>query len=159
MSLEQLNRKPGHLIRRAQQIAVAVFMEECSAFDLTPVQYAALTAIGLQPDVDATRLSQLIALDRSTVGSVLERLEAKALVLRNPSPEDRRIKLLRLSDAGRALLRKVDAAVERAQQRIVAPLRPEERKTFIRLLTQLVESNNALSRAPAAQGDRIGTAA
>lgn len=159
MSLEQLNLKPGHLIRRAQQIAVAVFMEECGAFDLTPVQYAALTAIGLQPDVDATRLSQLIALDRSTTGSVLERLEAKALVVRVASAQDRRVKLLRLSDAGHALLRRVDAAVERAQRRIVAPLRPDERKVFIRLLTQLVESNNALSRAPAAPGGRLDSAA
>lgn len=149
MSLQQLNLKPGHLIRRAQQIAVAVFMEECGRFDVTPVQYAALTAIGQQPDIDATRLSQLIALDRSTTGSVLERLEAKSLVLRSASPGDRRVKLLRLSAAGRELLREVDAAVDRAQHRIVAPLRPEERETFIRLLTQLVESNNALSRAPA----------
>ncbi|HQY27413.1 MAG TPA: MarR family transcriptional regulator [Burkholderiaceae bacterium] len=159
MSLEQLNLKPGHLIRRAQQIAVAVFMDECGRFDVTPVQYAALTAIGVQPDIDATRLSQLIALDRSTTGSVLERLEAKALVQRNSSPEDRRIKLLRLSDSGRALLREVEAAVERAQQRIVAPLQPDERKTFLRLLARLVESNNALSRAPAGLDDRLGNAA
>jgi len=159
VSLEQLNLKPGHLIRRAQQIAVAVFMDECGRFDVTPVQYAALTAIGVQPDIDATRLSQLIALDRSTTGSVLERLEAKALVQRNSSPEDRRIKLLRLSDSGRALLREVEAAVERAQQRIVAPLQPDERKTFLRLLARLVEANNALSRAPAGLDDRLGNAA
>ena len=159
VSLEHLNLKPGHLIRRAQQIAVAVFMDECGRFDVTPVQYAALAAIGAQPDIDATRLAQLIALDRSTTGSVLERLEAKALVQRNPSPEDRRIKLLRLSDSGRALLREVEAAVERAQRRIVAPLRPDERKTFLRLLARLVESNNALSRAPAGLDDRLGNVA
>lgn len=149
MLLEQLRLKPGHLIRRAQQIAVAVFMEECGRFDITPLQYAALTAIGQQPDIDATRLAQLIALDRSNIGSVLERLEAKSLLLRSASAEDRRIKLLRLSSSGRALLRKVDLAVEHAQDRILAPLKPGERKTFMRLLTLLVESNNALSRAPA----------
>lgn len=148
-SEEMLMLKPGHLIRRAQQIAVAVFMEECGHFDITPVQYAALAAIAQQPDIDATRLSLLIALDRSNTGSVLERLEAKSLVLRHTSPADRRVKLLRLSAAGQALLRQVDEAVERAQQRIVAPLRPAERRIFIRLLAQLVESNNALSRAPA----------
>lgn len=147
-SEEMLMLKPGHLIRRAQQIAVAVFMEECGHFDVTPVQYAALAAIAQQPDIDATRLSLLIALDRSNTGSVLERLEAKSLVLRHTSPADRRVKLLRLSAAGHALLRRLDEAVERAQQRIVAPLRPAERKIFIRLLAQLVESNNALSRAP-----------
>lgn len=148
-SEEMLMLKPGHLIRRAQQIAVAVFMEECGHFDITPVQYAALAAIAQQPDIDATRLSLLIALDRSNTGSVLERLEAKSLVLRHTSPADRRVKLLRLSAAGQALLRQLDEAVERAQQRIVAPLRPAERRIFIRLLAQLVESNNALSRAPA----------
>ncbi len=36
MSLAVLYRKPGHLIRRARQISVAIFMEECAAFDLTP---------------------------------------------------------------------------------------------------------------------------
>jgi len=157
--LEQLRLKPGHLIRRAQQIAVAVFMEECGRFDITPLQYAALTAIGQQPDIDATRLAQLIALDRSNIGSVLERLEAKSLLLRSASAEDRRIKLLRLSSSGRALLRKVDVAVEHAQDRILAPLEPGERKTFMRLLTLLVESNNALSRAPAGLVGRPDSAA
>ena len=159
MLLEQLRLKPGHLIRRAQQIAVAVFMEECGRFDITPLQYAALTAIGQQPDIDATRLAQLIALDRSNIGSVLERLEAKSLLLRSASAEDRRIKLLRLSSSGRALLRKVDLAVEHAQDRILAPLKPGERKTFMRLLTLLVESNNALSRAPAGLVGRPDSAA
>ena len=159
MLLEQLRLKPGHLIRRAQQIAVAVFMEECGRFDITPLQYAALTAIGQQPDIDATRLAQLIALDRSNIGSVLERLEAKSLLLRSASAEDRRIKLLRLSSSGRALLRKVDVAVEHAQDRILAPLKPGERKTFMRLLTLLVESNNALSRAPAGLVGRPDSAA
>ena len=159
MLLEQLRLKPGHLIRRAQQIAVAVFMEECGRFDITPLQYAALTAIGQQPDIDATRLAQLIALDRSNIGSVLERLEAKSLLLRSASAEDRRIKLLRLSSSGRALLRKVDLAVEHAQDRILAPLEPGERKTFMRLLTLLVESNNALSRAPAGLVGRPDSAA
>ena len=45
MQLQDLHAMPGHLIRRAQQIAVAIFMEECAEFDLTPVQYAALVAI------------------------------------------------------------------------------------------------------------------
>lgn len=68
---------PGHLIRRAQQVSIAIFAEECAGLDLTSVQYAALSAIGAHPGVDATRLSTLIAFDRSTIGDVLERLESK----------------------------------------------------------------------------------
>ena len=100
MLLEDLHRQPGHLIRRAQQIAVAIFIEECAAFDLTPVQYAAMVAIQENEGIDATRLSAQIAFDRSTLGNVLERLEARGFVERYPSPDDKRIKLLKLTAQG-----------------------------------------------------------
>ncbi len=148
-TIDYRSLEPGHLIRRAQQIAVAIFMEECADYDLTPVQYAALEAIAANRDLDATRLSYLIALDRSTIGTVLERLEAKGLVERAPSADDRRVKRLRIRPAGRRLLAAVDEAVERAQQRIVAPLAADERRVFLQLLARLVECNNELSRAPA----------
>ncbi len=148
-TIDYRSLKPGHLIRRAQQIAVAIFMEECAGFGLTPVQYAALSAIDANPELDATRLSYLVALDRSTVGSVLERLQAKGLVERVPSADDRRVKRLRIRPAGHRLLAQVDSAVERAQRRIVEPLAADERRTFLRLLAQLVECNNEFSRAPA----------
>jgi len=148
MQLRDLHTKPGHLIRRAQQIAVAIFMEECAAFDLTPVQYAALVAIRENPGTDATRLSALIAFDRSTLGNVLERLEARDLVARYPSPDDKRIKLLKTTAAGNALLKNAEKAVLRAQDRILAPLKPNDRDKLIELLDQMVETNNEVSRAP-----------
>ena len=148
MLLQDLHSKPGHLIRRAQQIAVAIFMEECAAYDLTPVQYAALVAIRENPGTDATRLSALIAFDRSTLGNVLERLEARKLVTRFASPEDKRIKLLKLSATGSALVKRAQASVERAQERILEPLKLADRKKLMELLGQLVELNNEVSRAP-----------
>ncbi len=148
MSMDDLYAKPGHLIRRAQQIAVSIFLDECAPFDLTPVQYAALVAIREQPGIDATRLSALVAFDRSTLGSVLERLEAKGLVARAGSPEDKRIKVLSVSPEGTRVLAAVEPAVQRAQERILAPIRPEDRPRFLAMLGQLVEFNNEVSRAP-----------
>ena len=77
VTMDAVYTAPGYLFRRMQQIAVALFIEECSAFDLTPVQYAALVTISTHPGIDATRLSAVIAFDRSTLGNVIERLEAK----------------------------------------------------------------------------------
>lgn len=148
MSMDDVYTKPGHLFRRMQQIAVAIFVEECAAFDLTPVQYAALVAIREYPDTDATRLSALIAFDKSTLGSVLERLEAKALIVRRSTPDDKRVKRLRLTPRGRATLAAVMPAVDRAQDRMLAPLEPADRRRLMRLLGQLVDLNNAASRAP-----------
>jgi DNA-binding MarR family transcriptional regulator len=146
---------PGYLFRRMQQIAVSIFMEECRSFDLTPVQYAALIAMHTHPGIDATRLSAVIAFDRSTLGSVIERLEAKGYVERKPAPEDKRIKLLYLTKSGTAILREIIPAVERAQARMLQPLKPADRKTLSALLSQLVDLNNEASRVPLRAEDAL----
>jgi DNA-binding MarR family transcriptional regulator len=146
--MDDIYAMPGHLIRRAQQISTALFTDECARFDLTSVQYAALSAISANPRVDATRLSSLIAFDRSTIGDVLERMEAKGWILRIASPDDRRIKLVQLSPSGVRLLREVGPAVRRVQQRLLAPLAKEDRATIIRLLAQLADLHNEATPAP-----------
>jgi DNA-binding MarR family transcriptional regulator len=146
---------PGYLFRRMQQIAVSIFIEECRAYDLTPVQYAALVAIHTHPGIDATRLSAVIAFDRSTLGNVIERLQTKALIERKPSRGDRRIKLLYLTRAGAALLRDIMSAVDRAQARMLQPLKATDRKTLMALLTQLVDLNNEASRVPLRAEDAL----
>src|SRR5260370_42209401 len=115
ITMDAVYTAPGYLFRRMQQIAVAIFMEECRAYDLTRVQYAALVAIRTHPGIDATRLSAVIAFDRSTLGNVIERLESKNYVERKPAREDKRVKLLALTKAGAALLRDIMPAVDRAQ--------------------------------------------
>ena len=147
-SMGDLYGMPGHLIRRAQQISTAIFTEECAAYDMTSVQFAALHAIGLHPGVDATRLSSLIAFDRSTIGDVLDRMEQKDWIARGPAPGDRRIKLITLTDEGERLLRLVGPAVRRVQDRLLAPLAPADRDSFVRLLAQLADIHNDVTPAP-----------
>ncbi|HZR87759.1 MAG TPA: MarR family transcriptional regulator [Bradyrhizobium sp.] len=148
LTMDAVYTKPGYLFRRMQQIAVAIFVEECRDFDITPVQYAALVAIQTHPGIDATRLSAVIAFDRSTLGSVIERLEAKGQIERRPANDDKRIKLLYLTRSGAKLLREIVPAVDRAQARMLEPLKLADRKTLMALLAQLVDRNNEASRVP-----------
>jgi DNA-binding MarR family transcriptional regulator len=147
-TMDAVYTRPGYLFRRMQQIAVAIFIEECRAYDLTPVQFAALVAIHTHPGIDATRLSAVIAFDRSTLGNVIERLETKAYIERKPSREDKRVKLLYPTRPGAALLRDIMPAVDRAQARLLEPLKPADRQTLMALLTELVDLNNEASRVP-----------
>jgi DNA-binding MarR family transcriptional regulator len=119
------------------------------------VQYAALIAIRTHPGIDATRLSAVIAFDRSTLGSVIERLEAKSYIERKPAPEDKRVKLLHLTKGGANLLRDIMPAVDRVQARILQPLKPADRKTLLTLLEQLVDLNNEASRVPLRAEDAL----
>ena len=155
VTMDAVYTKPGYLFRRMQQIAVAIFVEECRAYDLTPVQFAALVAIRTHPGIDATRLSAVIAFDRSTLGSVIERLEAKQYIERKPAREDKRVKLLHLTKKGSALLRNIVPLVDRAQARMLQPLKQADRKTLLALLTQLVDLNNEASRVPLRAEDAL----
>ena len=155
ITMDAVYSAPGYLFRRMQQIAVAVFVEECRAFDLTPVQYASLVAIHTHPGIDATRLSAVIAFDRSTLGNVIERLEAKKLIERKPSPQDKRVKLLYLTKSGATVLRDIMPAVDRAQARLLQPLKAADRKTLMALLGRLVDLNNEASRVPLRAEDAL----
>jgi DNA-binding MarR family transcriptional regulator len=146
--MDDVYNKPGHLFRRMQQIAVAIFVEECQEFDVTPVQYAALVAIRAYPGIDATRLSALIAFDRSTLGNVIERLEAKGLISRKSAADDKRLKLLYLTKAGARVLRDIMPSIDRAQARMLEPLNATDRARLMELMRRLVHLNNDASRVP-----------
>jgi len=143
-----IHDRPGHLIRRLQQIAVAIFMAETRRFNITPVQYSALLAIDIHPGIDQITLASIIAFDRSTIGNVVGRLENKRWIKRAAGAQDRRTKRLTITAQGRKVLREIDASVEAAQKLILAPLRAAERPAFMGMLRQLVHINNDLSRAP-----------
>jgi DNA-binding MarR family transcriptional regulator len=145
---------PGHLIRRAQQIAVALFLEETGPFDVTPPQYAALVAIAHYPGLDQRSLANAIAIDRSTIGDLVTRLEMRGLVARTPG-DDRRTKSLTITPTGHELIERIAPHVARAQERILFGLGPSERQTFLAMLSRLVDIHNETSRAPLARvGER-----
>ncbi len=147
-----LESLPGHYIRRLQQIAVAVFLQETEVHGVTPVQFAALQTVANTPGIDQRTLARTIGLDTSTIAGVIDRLQARGLMQRGASPDDRRVRRLTLTDAGQALLAAVVPAMLRTQQRILEPLPPAERDEFVRMLRVLVTANNALSRAPSDGG-------
>lgn len=145
-----LDGLPGHDIRRLHQISVAIFMQETEAFGVTPVQYAALQAVGLQPGMDQRTLARTIGFDTSTIAGVIDRLEARGLMQRNASAQDRRVRLLTLTAAGGALLAALVPAMLLAQQRILSPLPEAERGEFMRMLAVLIAGHRAVEDTPGA---------
>jgi MarR family transcriptional regulator, temperature-dependent positive regulator of motility len=149
-SVRDNNEMPGHLARRFQQIAVAVFLAEVeeAGFDLTPVQYAALAAIRTNPGIDQVTLAGLIAYDRTTITGVVDRLVQKGLLVRHASPRDRRARELQVTEAGKRTLRGITPAVEAAQRLMLRGLTEKEGADLMRLLRKAIAAGNELSRAP-----------
>lgn len=130
----------GHLIRRIHQQSTHWFAQRTqeAGYDLTPVQFAALDAIGTHPGSDQAFVAQHIAYDRATIGGVIERLENKGWVARVVSARDRRSRELTLTSAGQRVLSDLQPIVQALQDDILQPLSDQDRETFLRLARQLV---------------------
>ena len=140
---------PGHLIRRAHQLAVAIFMEETGDFDVTPVQFAILNALMEDSGEDQVTLAGKVAFDAATIGSVIGRMETKDWVRRKPDAADRRRNLLWVTVQGEQAALRMKRAVGKAQGRILDPLDEAERAQLMQLLGKLVAGHEAASSSSA----------
>lgn len=140
----ELEHYPGHSIRRLQQIAVAIFMQESQESAVTPVQFAVLHKLASQPNVDQRSLARAVSFDTSTIGGVVDRLEARGLLKRSLSPQDRRVRLLNLTSEGVELLAATTPSALRAQSRILEPLSQVQREQLLSLMQTLITHHEAL---------------
>jgi DNA-binding MarR family transcriptional regulator len=148
--MSDIHSMPGHLIRRLHQISASVFADHMKGIglDLTSPQFAALAMIETHPRIDQATLAGLIAIDRPTIGGIVDRLVAKGYVLRQTNPRDRRARVLTLTDLGRTTLARLRPVVADVQIAILPGLSEAERGTFLRLAAKVAEAGNQLSRAP-----------
>jgi DNA-binding MarR family transcriptional regulator len=146
-----LYEQPGHLIRRAQQIAVSMFYEALGR-DVTPIQYSILRMLHETPGVDQVTLAQEVALDTSTAAEAAARLEAKGWIVREVRA--RRQRSLVLTAAGEAVLAKLVPGIHRLHDTLLANLEPGEQQEFMRLLRKFVHLNNEQSRAPLQRSEK-----
>lgn len=142
-----LFRRPGFLVRRLHQIHVAIYFQNCERFGTTPVQSSVMQVLLSQPGMDQIALAGEIGIDRTTISSVLSRLEARGIVKREADPEDRRTKRAFLTATGKAMLQDMQASIEAAHRELIKPLDPADRERFLEQLLCLVQANNDKGRS------------
>ena len=145
--LSLLYTRPGFLLRRAHQISAAVFEDECRSVGLTPAQFGVLTILHASPGMDQSSLARSLGFDKVTVLRVLRGLEARGLVGRTPAPASRRNMAVALLPEGEKLLRQAQKPADRAYERLMTPLSPEQELQLVALLLQLTEGLEAHARA------------
>ena len=146
--LEELYRRPGFMIRRVHQIAVALFIEETGKLGVTNRQYGILFVLNHRPGIDQISVANLLGLDRSTTGMVLKKLEQDGLVVRSIGAHDRRRHSLRLTAAGEKLLCELVEPARKAKNRVLSAFTPREKKLFLALLDKFMRAFNGSTRVP-----------
>ncbi len=146
--MQDIYSMPGHFLRRCQQISVAIFLDECREYDVRHLDYAVLKTVDALPGVDQITLAGSIAIDRTSIGRIVDKLERKKYIKRYKGKDDGRVKCLQITQKGKALLLKLDPLVERVESRIVEPLSNAQKKQFMEILEKICDYNNLVSRAP-----------
>lgn len=134
--------RPGHLIRRAQQLHTELWTEIVGG-EVTSRQFAVLTVLREHPRIDQATLSRRVSLDTSTCQDIVARLGRRGLLDRTRDPADRRRWLVRLTAVGAHVLDRVDAHVRRTGEELLRPLDATERRDLLRLLRKVVDQGEA----------------
>ncbi len=139
-----LDASPLHLLHRAGQCAEELFTSETGKTDLTPRQYAVLASVAQKPDISQTGLVDQTGVDRSTLADIVRRLVKKGLLQRKRTRQDARMYAVRLTQKGQGALTAAKPAATRVDQRLLSPLRADQRGSFIEALGEIVR---AMTRA------------
>ncbi len=127
----------GHLLRRAQQLHLALWNREVS-LDVSSVQFAALSVLERRPGIGQVDLGAELDLDRSTIADLVERMTRNGLVAREQSTEDRRRKVLTLTPRGRATVAELRPRVDRVEELLTEGLGASESEALRRALLAML---------------------
>src|SRR5205814_2263726 len=97
----------------------------------TLLQWAALVHIYAMPDIDQSRLAEMISIDKTNTGRIVDQLEARGLIERRAHGTDRRAWMLQLTPSGKALRRRLIPKADAAQELLLSGLSEREQQSLV----------------------------
>jgi DNA-binding MarR family transcriptional regulator len=116
---------------------VAAELPILAAHDVSMWGYVVLNALDKSPVRTQAALAEAIGADKTRIIGTLDELQRRGFIERRPDPDDRRVRLLEITPAGRAAKNAVQADIQRGEERRLAELTAEERTVFLRVLARL----------------------
>jgi DNA-binding MarR family transcriptional regulator len=116
---------------------VAAELPILAAHDLSMWGYVVLNALDRSPVRTQTALAEAIGADKTRIIGTLDELQQRDYIERRPDPDDRRVRLLGITRAGRAVKNAVQSDIQRGEERLLAELTAEERTVFLRVVERL----------------------
>ena len=124
------------LVQLARQ-TVAAELPVLAAHDLSMWSYIVLTALDYSSIRTQGALAELIGADKTRIIPTLDELQGQGYIERIPDPEDRRARLLAITESGRSIKNAAQVDIQRGEQRWLDQLSANDRSIFLRALRQL----------------------
>lgn len=128
----------SYLLYQTEQHRRALAADLLGRHGLSFAKWVAMISLRRFGDLSMTRLAKLAATDRTTLTRSIDSLIADGLVRREASPADRRIVVIRLTEAGRGLLARIRAEIRPLNHQICANLTAEEQSAMARALQKML---------------------
>lgn len=149
----RLQQVLGYQLAQATIVTNAIFRAQVGRpLDLGPVEYTVLTLIAENPGGSLARLARALAVTPPHITALVDRLEARRLVARNASDEDRRARVLSVTRSGAALVRKATSLILAAENAAL-PLTPGEQAILAELLHKVACARENRSAAEEPERD------
>lgn len=132
-----LGERLGYILRRAQLAIFEDFIAACDRFDIRPGQYSVLTVIEQNPGFSQTKVAEALGIKKTNFVAMVDAFENRGLVRRAAMHGDRRSYALFLTDAGKALMRKLHRVAEQHEQRIIDRIGPLMHKRMFSALAAI----------------------
>jgi len=137
--VKQLTRSAHHLLKRAAQYASTIYMDRVGKSGLTQRQFTVLAAVNEHDGVSQTDLVKMTGIDRSTLADLVARLLAQGYLQRRRSKEDGRTNSVRITAAGKKILRTASPGADDSDRMLLHAVAPSLRKPFVEALAMLAD--------------------
>jgi DNA-binding MarR family transcriptional regulator len=127
----------GYNARRAALAIIGEFLKQMAPYGLRPVDFSVLSLITHNAGITSSQLCTALGLLPPNLVGMINALEKRELIIRQPHPNDGRAMGLHLSGKGRKLMGDAEQTAARLEADATARLTPAENKTLIRLLKKI----------------------
>lgn len=138
--LPALDKSPSHLLHRALQLALDIYVDELGAGGITQRQFAVLSAVEADEGLTQTDLVKITGIDRSTLADMAARMIVKGLLERERSASDARANAVRLTQSGRETLDEARPKMAAADARLMRLLSATKREALVGALRDLIQA-------------------
>lgn len=136
----------GLLQTKAYRILKHRSDEALKPYGLTPLDWALLGALYELPQgLRLTQASEILGVEASMISLVIESLERDTYLTITRSPQDRRVKIIQLTEHGRSSVPKIEQHLRASLKPLLAGASKLDVLAYLRVLHSIVEQDDLIS--------------
>lgn len=135
----KLEQSWGYTLSKVAQKMDKQFSKSLSMYGIDSRGYGVLVTLSNNDSITQIKIGELISIDRTTIGQLIDMLESKGFVKRQQNPKDRRQNLIVLTNDGKTLVAKMWQEMHQIEQGVIANLADWQKEVLDSIANEMGE--------------------